>query len=418
MSQRRFFYGWIIVAVSFINLAVALGTWYSFSVFFIAVIKEFGWSRAATAGIFSCFMIVHALATFMIGAHIDRFGPRLVFPVAACIAAAGLLMTSRIQSLWEFYLWYGVLTPIGICAVGFIGHGIILPKWFDAKRGLAIGIAMAGSGFGMQLLVPGIQLVISESGWRWAYCILAFVFLTLLVPLNAFLQRKEPGEVGQVPDGTALAERIRVGDRAFGERDPLRTEPLAYTLEEALKNKAFWLLAAGFLFTPIAIQGTFIHQVAYVVDKGFDAAWGAFMFGLVGIMGSVGKILFGHLSDRLRRSEAFALGSGCALLGVWSLLLLEPERGWVLYAFVILFGLGYGSGVAIMPALSADLFLGPHFGKIVAVLYVAGGIGGGFGAWISGVIFDMTASYFASFVISMIAIVLASLFFWRAESQK
>ena len=414
MKSDRIFYGWVIVAVSFINLGVVFGIWYSFSVFFVAILKEFGWSRAETAGVFSCFMMVHSLSAVVIGAYIDRLGPRIVFPVASCIVALGLYLSSRIHSLWEFYLWYGVLTSIGVCAIGFIAHGIILPKWFDRKRGLAIGIAMAGVGVGMQLLVPATQFVISDFGWRSAYVMLAVIILLVLFPLNAFFQRKDPGEIGDVPDGAAGRNGAdRDSGKAFSS-----PKPIAGTIREAVRTRPFWLLSLTFFFTPMAIQGTLIHQVAGVVDKGFSAAQGAFVFGLAGILGSVGKIFFGYLSDRIGREKAFALGIGCAFFGVVSLLLLQPGLHVLLYSFAVLFGLGYGSVAAIFPARTADLFLGPQFGKILGILSLAGGVGGAFGVWVSGKIFDLTASYSLSFMISLAAMAIAIGLFWMAGSPK
>jgi MFS family permease len=418
MNKNKFFYGWVIVGVSFINLAVIFGIWYSFSVFFVAIIKEFGWSRAATAGVFSCFMLVHSISAVLIGVFLDRLSPRVIFPAAAFIVALGLVASGSINALWQFYLWYGVLTPIGICALGFIAHGMIIPKWFDRQRGLAMGIAMAGIGLGMQLLVPATQFFISSWGWRSAYLALAVLIVVVLVPLNIIFQRKNPEEVGQNPDGAAPFKTLEQSKSSSAPRAVPRTPPIAGTIREAMRTKPFWFLAASFFFTPMAIQGTLIHQVASVVDKGFSAAQGAFFFGLAGIMGSAGKIIFGHLSDMIGREKAFALGLSCAFFGVVSLLLLEPGKGALLYAYAVLFGLGYGSIAPIFPARLADLFLGPHFGKITGVLFVAGGAGGAVGVWLNGKIFDLTASYSISFIISLCAMVMAVTFFKLAGSLK
>jgi MFS family permease len=417
MNQRRLFYGWIIVGVSFINLAVVFGIWYSFSVFFVAILNEFGWSRAATAGVFSCFMLVHSGAAVLIGTLLDRFGARIVIPAGTCIVAVGLFASSRIDLLWEYYLWYGVLTPIGVCAIGFIAHGIVLPKWFDRKRGLAIGIAMAGVGVGMQVIVPATQLAIDSYGWRSAYCFLAVLVLLTVLPLNAFLQRKSPAHIGEVPDGAAYLERKRAAEEKDRERKKIVARaPVAVTIHDALRTKQFWFLCAAFVFTPLAVQGTLIHQVASVIDRGFTPVQGAFFFGLAGIMGSAGKILFGYLSDIIGRERAFAIGMGCAFLGVVSLMVLQPDLGWLLYGYALLFGLGYGSVAPLFPARSADLFLGADFGKIVGMLSLGGGIGGALGVWLSGKIFDMTESYQVSFGIALVAILIAIGFFWLSRA--
>ena len=412
MKQHRFFYGWVIVGLSFVNLGIIFGIWYSFSVFFVAILQEFGWSRAATAGVFSCFMIVHSASAIVIGSFLDRFGARVVFPAGACIVALGLFASSRIDALWQLYLWYGVLTPVGVCAVGFLAHSIILPKWFARKRGLAIGIAMAGIGLGMQILVPATQIVITDFGWRVAYCILAGFVLVTILPLNILLQRNSPREMGQQPDGARAEEAAddRPGEAGQPET-PFTCPPVIWTVHACLRSKQFWFLFSAFFFTPLAVQGILIHQVAGVVDKGFSAVQGAFFFGLAGIMGSLGKISFGWLSDRIGREIAFGIGLGCAFLGVLSLMMLRPDWPYLLYGYAILFGLGYGSFAPIMPARTADLFLGPHFGKILGMLAVGGGIGGALGVWLSGKIYDITANYNASFIISLIALVLAVILF-------
>lgn len=418
MKHHRLFYGWIIVGLSFINLGIIFGIWYSFSVFFVAIIREFGWSRAATAGVFSCFMIVHSGSAIVIGSFLDRFGARVVFPAGACIVALGLFASSRIDVLWQFYLWYGVLTPVGVCAVGFIAHGIVLPKWFDRKRGLAIGIAMAGIGLGMQILVPAAQIIISQYGWRTAYCIMASFILITVLPLNIIFQRKDPREVGQHPDGVSSEETTGKYPSEAGPPESCRTcSPVVWTVHACLRSKQFWFLCASFFFTPLAVQGTLIHQVASVIDRGFSAVQGAFFFGLAGIMGSAGKILFGWLSDRVGREKAFGLGLGCAFLGVLSLMLLRPDWPGLLYGYAILFGFGYGSIAPIIPARTADLFLGPHFGKILGMLSLGGGVGGALGVWLSGKIYDLTAHYNVSFIISLIALVVAVVFFRLAGTS-
>ena len=412
MNKDRLFYGWVIVGVSFFNLLIISGIWYSFSVFFVALIREFSWSRAATAGVFSSFMLVHSLAAVIVGSFFDRFGARIVIPFGGCVVALGLFASSRINELWQFYIWYGVVTSVGVSAVGFITHGMILPKWFARKRGLAIGIAMAGIGFGMQILVPSTQFVIDHFSWRTAYCALAAFVLITIVPLNILLQRNNPQEVGQNVDG-ARAEEL--GKNLSPESGQTGGDPTSqtkiWTIHSSLRSKQFWFLFFAFVFTPLAIQGTLIHQVASVVDRGFTAIQGAFFFGLAGIMGSVGKIFFGWISDKIGRGKAFGIGLGCAFLGVVSLMQLRLSCPYLLYGYSILFGLGYGSSAPIFPSRAADLFMGPHFGKILGVLSIALGIGGAFGVWLSGKIYDVTTDYNASFIIVLVSFILAIILF-------
>jgi MFS family permease len=241
---------------------------------------------------------------------------------------------------------------------------------------------------------------------------LAGVVLITIVPLNILLQRNNPQEIGQNVDG-ARAEEL--GENVSPETGQTKTSeeslPKIWTIHSSLRSEQFWFLFFAFVFTPLAVQGTLIHQVASVVDRGFTAIQGAFFFGLAGIMGSAGKIFFGWLSDKIGRGKAFGIGLGCAFLGVVSLMQLSLSCPYLLYGYAILFGLGYGSSAPIFPSRAADLFMGPHFGKILGVLSIALGIGGAFGVWLSGKIYDVTTNYNASFIIVLISFILAIILF-------
>jgi len=395
MNKRHVYYGWVIVAISVVNMAITLGAWYSFSVFFVALIKEFHWSRAATSGVFSVFLMIHCVSGILIGALLDRLGPRRVLPLGSAILALGLLACSRVNELWQLYLTYGVTAAVGVCACGYVAHAIFLPAWFVKKRGLALGVATAGIGLGMQFIVPLVQYIISSWGWRTAYAALALIVAGVLIPLNIVFQRRDPGEMGLAPDGGQAAG---AADRPAEEP---RTAPapavLGGGLWSTLKARHFWFLALTFCVTSTAVQGTFLHQVAHLVDQGFSAQTGAFFFGLAGILGSVGKIIFGYLSDRIGCEKAFTLGLGCAWLGVVCLMAIRPGYDVLLYGFSILFGLGYGSVAPIFPARAAELFQGARFGQTFGLLVLAQGTGGAFGTWLTGLIFDLTSSYRLAF---------------------
>jgi MFS family permease len=413
MKRDRPFYGWTIISISLVTLAIGFGIWYSFSVFFVAILKEFGWDRASAAGVFSLFMLVHSGAAFFIGSLHDRFGPRKVIPMGSLLIVIGLLASSRIESLWQLYLSFGVLTAMGICTIGFVSQSILLPNWFLKKRGLALGIAMAGIGIGMQVFVPLAQYIISSWGWRAAYCLLAGTVICIVIPLNAIFQRRNPEEIGALPDG----EKMPLGHKDILEESTsqlsvAQNNLVQWTLASSLRTRQFWFLFLTYFFIPMAVQGVLIHQVAHVVDKGFSAARGAFFFGLAGIVGSAGKILFGHLSDRIGRDRAFTMGMGCAFLGVLSLMNLSPYNGWLLYGYAIFFGLGYGSIAPIFPSRAADLFQGAHFGKIYGFIAISGGVGGAIGTWLSGKIFDLTASYKIAFLGVLTVFVLIVVLFW------
>ncbi len=177
-EKRPFvFYGWVVIGVGFVTLGIVFGIWYSFSVFFLTIIKDFGWGRGLGSSIFSVFLLCHALTGLLTGYLQDRFGPRVVIPIGALILALSLMITSQSTRLWHFYIAYGVFAGSSVGLLGFTSHSAFLPNWFERKRGLAVGIAMSGIGFGMLLLVPLAEISISALGWRTTYVLLAGVVL-------------------------------------------------------------------------------------------------------------------------------------------------------------------------------------------------------------------------------------------------
>jgi MFS family permease len=412
------FYGWIIVGIFFVNMAMAFGIWYSFSVFFVALVAEFNWSRAAAAGAFSIFMLTHYGMAGILGSVMERFGPRILIPTGAMIAVIGLVAASRIETLWQLYLFYGVVTAVGVCSMGILSCGIFLPNWFQRKRGLAMGFATAGIGVGMLILVPAIQHIISNYGWRTGYCALGAIVFFAVIPLNLLFQRKNPQEVGTVPDGVQTAHSSvnatgeKIGSKGSGLN---RTEGLR--VRNVLGIKQFWFLFFSNFCVTFAIQGTLVHQVAYAVDKGLSAETGAFFFALAGIVGSVGKIGFGYLSDRIGKEKALSVGIACACVGI--VCLLGLRKGWMnlLYGYAIAFGLGYGAVAPIFPTRAADLFMGPGFGRIYGLLSLGPGLGGAGGTWLLGRIFDLTSSYRIAFFIVLSALSLSLFLFWLSSPQ-
>ena len=188
-QHYQIFYGWIIVLVCFIIIALVFGIRLTFGLFFEALtrandagVREFDWTRSDTAGAFSLTMIIFALTSMPIGWLLDRWGARRVFSLGVAIVATGLLMTSQMTNLFHFYLYYGVWTGFGITVLGLSMHAATLSRWFDrlGRRGLAIGIAFSGTGIGVLFLSPTVERIITFYGWRNAYLFLGCLIAVLV----------------------------------------------------------------------------------------------------------------------------------------------------------------------------------------------------------------------------------------------
>lgn len=417
-SIPNFFYGWVIVAIGFVNLGIAFGVWYSFSVFILSIIDEFGWTRAATSSIFSVFIFSQALMNLLSGYLQDRFGPRVVIPIGAVVLSASLMLTSQSTQLWHFSLAYGVFAGAGISLLGFASHAAFLPKWFERKRGLAIGIAMSGIGFGMLFIIPLVEKFISNYGWRMTYIFLALLVLFFVLPLNVILSRRSPESIGLLPDGDAVKTphvqnhvmTLKVINESWAQE--------SWTLTKAIRTKRFWFLAIAFYFISFSYQGTLLHSVSAMVDFGLERVTAAYFFGILGIMGSAGKIVLGHLSDIYGREKINTLGSVLAGIGIISLIHINISSQIFPLLFAIFFGLGYGAAAPLLPSVCADIFIGKSFGLIFAMIAIGGGAGGATGSYMAGLLRDMSGTYIVPFAVFLLTLSIACMLIWLASPRK
>jgi MFS family permease len=416
----RFYYGWVIVGVSFLTLFFSLGTRFSFGVFYVAILKEYGWGRGETAGAFSLAMVIHGLFAVVTGNLIDRFGPRTLFPVGATFLAMGLAATSRITAIWHLYLFYGVVMAIGINTLSYAPHMSLIPKWFTKKRGLASGLAVSGIGMGTMVMAPFIQLMIETVGWRCACLVLAGILLGVVLPMTALFQRRSPEEVDQFPDGIVPDSRGTHRLQQDGFSRDIRSSRLSeqWTLRAAICTRAFWWMALVNFSVGFFVHMLMVHQVAHVVDAGYSATLAALLVGLAGLLRSVGGVFCGLLSDRVGREIGYTLGSISTFVGIVIFLLVRDTTSpWMLYAFVILFGFGSGSLGPTIAAATSDLFLGKSFGRIMGTFSIGWGLGGALGPYLGGYFYDHRGSYTLPFLLVLVNICLGLLGIWMAAPR-
>jgi sugar phosphate permease len=325
-KRQRFFYGWVVVSISGLVFAVVRGINDTFGVFLVAFVEEFGWSRAAVAGAFSFARAVEGSVSVVIGMLSDRLGLRRLVPICACLMALGLVLASRIDSLWMLYVSYGLVFAIGITGVGDLSHLPVISRWFIKKRGTAIGIAMAGMGLGILLVVPLTQSLILHLGWRWTYIALAIFALVMIIPPTLLFQREHPEDLGLLPDGHVGDDTPRSLAASRMERAhaaPVRQE---WTLRQALATPTLWLLFAVRVMTPFGMMMVVPHHVVYLVGQGFDKLTAAFAFGSLGAFSFTGRVVFGSLSDRIGRVPALCLSYTFTIIGTLVLMSLHDPR--------------------------------------------------------------------------------------------
>ena len=413
LAKSGIFYGWVIVLISFLTLVLVMGTRFTFGVFYIRILEDTGWSRAATAGIFSVSMIVYALASLGVGAAFDRLGPRRMFPLAALLLGGGYMLCSQISTLWQFYLYYGVIVGVGLTALGFVPHVSLVSRWFVRRRGLANSLALSGQGLGALVLAPLSEYLIAHYGWRQSYLIYGLLIPGLLIPLILIWHRDSPASLGLQPDGDSAP--------ADEKRDVRQTAPVMVRAGYAwiLKTRAFWALFFIVFSLAFNHMTLLVHQNQYLVDIGFNPTFAAWMLGLSGILRSAGSIMWGGISDCATREMSLTLSALLGFLALPCLLWVQVSpSSWQVVLFVLLMGLGYGGVSVVYAASAADLYQGRNFGKILGLLDIGFGLGAALGAYLAGVLFDRFRSYELTFYLVMGLILASIACIWIAAPRR
>lgn len=393
-----FFYGYVILALCFNNMFLMRGIVGSFGVFYVALIEDFGWSSGVIASIASVNALVYAFSSPLIGWAFDRLGPRILMPLGGVLMGIGLFLSGTSDSLWEFYLYYGIVAGIGTGGLGFVSNSALISHWFQRRRGSAIGLATMGLGLGILVIVPLTQVLISGYGWRFAFMILAGLVLCISVPINTLLQRRSPEEMGQFPDGYVT----HAMDRPGGETSKRPFVARKWTLQAALRSFPYWSITVGHLALGTGLSMLYTHVVAYLVNEGIDKLTAAFILGLVGLTRIPGTALWGLVSDRLGRDRAYAIATLITLAGIVFLIELSPTSNhWPIYIFAILFGVGHSAGNLTYGATITDIFGGSTVGTILGFLEVSFGLGMAFGPWFGGYVYDLNGSYWWAFGLAL-----------------
>jgi MFS family permease len=404
----------VVVGLAMLSMAYWFGLRTSFSIFFVALIDHFHWKRAEAAAALSIGMFAYMAMAPIVGVLVDRIGPRKVILPGIFLTGLGLLLCTQIETLFQFYLFFGVMTGIGITCLSIAPFTVILTHWFERSRGTANGLAGVGIGIGPLLFLPLFQYLISLWGWRFAFLVFSLLVFAIPLPLNALFLKHRPEEIGFLPDGDPL-ETIPKKDFAKPSLSIQRDQ----MLRDLLKTGRFWSLM---LFPSLTVFGVYIvlvHHVRYLVDLGVEKMWAASLFAIMGAVSGGFRFFWGWLSDRIGREITYTIGGICFSLGILDLHLFQfISSPLLLYLFVLFFGAGWGSTAPMFMSIAADLYKGKNFGLIYGMLEGTIGIGGALGTWVAGYIFDRTQSYSWAFILAILFSLISILLVWFVAPRK
>jgi MFS family permease len=374
----------------------------TYAVFLLPLERELGWTRSELTSVYSIYLLVNGCTAPLVGLVFDRLGPRWVYGAGMTSLGAAFFLASGLASLWQFYLFIGVLVGIGVSMNGMVPASALLGRWYRERLSSAIGIAYSAFGLGAVLFIPLVQYLVSEFGWRASYRILGSVLLALA-----------PLVVLGLPWGRFAAGHPASRPQAKGK------DGEGWTLAAALRTPVFWGLVRVFACTAAAMFSIVVQLVAFLVDAGFTPITAATAFGVVGLLSAASVTGSGFASDRFGYRQTVTVSFAGTAAGMLTLLAITafPSTA-LLFVFVAVFGLCMGVRGPIVSSVSARYFAGPRVATIYGLIYASNAVGAAIGSFAGGLLHDLTGGYRAGLAMALALIALAALPFWTVPALR
>lgn len=383
MKTGRWYYGWTIVVALGVTITVSYGSlWYSTGAFIGPMRRDTGWSTGEISGAFAASSLVGGLLGMPVGWLTDRYGARWVMSAGSAFGAAGLLLFSFADSLVTVYVAWAVLIGAGAAGSLYPPAFTAITSWFDEKRGSALGLLTFLGGFAAVIFIPLTALLAEELGWRVTARILALVLVTVPLPLHALVLRRRPEDLGLARDG-----------RAQGEMAP-RSDPAGHSrgsVWRAVRRADFAIVTAAVAASSFATATVIVHQLPHLTEQGLDPGTAGSALGLIGVASLPARWVLSSLASRI--SPAVILACVTAAMGGSLFILAGASNMGAVYAYVLLFGVGFGTLQPLRAEVMARSFEREIYGSVLGVQGVALAIVGAAGPLAAGLARDATGGY-------------------------
>ena len=386
LQSTRIFYGWWIVVAAFLNLFFAVGIiFYGFPVFYPALANSLGFTRAQlTQGFLLGFLIAGLPFGLVAGVVIDRIGARWVILSGVVLVGISLMLMGWMTKLWHYELLC-ITEVLGYVLAGPIANQVLVAKWFEARRGRAMGYVYLGLGLGGVVSPLLSNYLIRNFGWRHALEFLGLLIMVVLIPVGILVTRSAPIDLGLRLDGTPR------GDGPGAIADEGKPSGPQGGTQSAVRTKNFWLILAGSTLVVGAIGAVIQHLILFLKDQGYSTSMASRFFTALLVASLGGRVLVGYLADRFRKKNVMSFFY--AALSASVLLLGFPHSIAVMWTFVLVFGFSMGADYMLIPLVTAECFGTASLGKILALIIMGYSLGQWGAPWIAGRIFDARHNY-------------------------
>ncbi len=367
-SRLPFHYAWVVIALTFLTTLTGAGIRSAAGVLIHPLEVDFGWNRALISSAHSINLLMYGVAAPISGRLTDRFGPRLAMLGSMGLLAVGVAGTLVMHTVWQFYVFWGIVSGLGAGGVASVLSAAVANRWFSARRGLALGILNSASSTGQLIFLPLLMAVIVAAGWRGGLALALLVVLAML-PIIYLWMRNDPEDIGLLPYGAAAAG-LPAGP---GPAAPAADAPLV-PIWAAARKATFWYLSGAYFVcgaTSAGLIGT--HLIPHAIDHGFPEMTAAATVGIMGGMNFVGTLLAGWLSDRIDPRKILVFVFTLRGASLFMLPFVHNQTG--LFAFGVIFGLDWFATVPPVMALTADTFGKRSVGSVYGWIFLSHQIG-------------------------------------------
>ncbi len=380
--NSRFFYGWVIVAISALGIFVSgPGQSHTFSVFLVHIQADLGISATAVSSAYGFATLVAAFGLPWMGRLLDKTGPRrLLLGVTLLLGLACIAFGAAAGFLW---------LAVGFAALRFLGQGSLMlgssnliSHWFDRRRGFALGLMAMGFSASMAVHPPLSQWLIDTVGWREAWIWLGVSTWALLIPPVLFLAHNRPEDLNLLPDG----EAAEAGDEAAAA-----AAEQGLTLRQALATPTFWILCSGLFGLSMLVTSLHFFQVSILTTQGLGEAAAARIFPISALVMVIAIPLVGKALDRFPTHYVFAFGLVVMVLSLSSASQVHDLTTAMIYA--VAFGLNNGCTMTFFGYVWPRFFGRKHLGAIQGTGQMIGVIGASVGPIPLAIAFDLLGSY-------------------------
>jgi len=386
---------------------------YGLSALFKPIADELGFSRTAASVPASIGRFEGGFESPIAGWVTDKYGARWLILSGVFLIGLSLILMYFINSLWAFYLVWGVMLGTGQNIALTLPMRTTISNWFVKKRGLAQSTQMVFSGLSGVLVLPFIAWMIVTQGWRVACLVGGVVMLVVGLPLVwFFVKQRRPEYYGLLPDGATAKEETTDADQMIerGVKYATEVQEVEFTLKQALRTPTFWLMTVAQAGQSLAGPAFNLHAIPFLTDRGIDPLVAASMVSMRVLAGLPARMAGGLLADRFNKNHLrFIMGGAYLLQGIGIAVYLLHPTITMIFVWFILYGIGQGAGVAIVAPMKGRYFGRKAFGSILgvgtALMAPAGIIAPIYFGWT----FDTTGSYVGAFTLVAVALAAAGI---------